>query len=73
MKKTVLYRYLGTNGVLDTPIHLEDTYYVRLLRLSADTGKTLTNGTVTKRVVTIPEDEVDNWTEIGWTDPNNKA
>lgn len=73
MKKTVLYRYLGTNGVLDTPIHLEDTYYVRLLRLSADTGKALTNGTITKRVVTIPEDEADNWTEIGWTDPNNKA
>ena len=73
MKKTVLYRYLGTNGVLDTPIHLEDVYYVRLLRLIADSGKTLTNGVLTKKVITIPEDELDQWTEIGWTDSINQS
>ena len=44
MKKTVIYRYLGTNGVLETPIHLEDIYYIRLIDLKADEGKILTNG-----------------------------
>ena len=29
MTKQVLYRYLGTNGVIESPIHLEDIYYVR--------------------------------------------
>jgi len=36
MTKRLLYRYLGTNGVLDTPIHIPDTYYVRMYELVAD-------------------------------------
>ena len=36
MKKQVLYTYLGTNGTLTTPIHLEDIYYVRKYRLWAE-------------------------------------
>jgi hypothetical protein len=64
MTKETLYRYLGTNGVLETPIHLEDIYYVRLLKLTADAGHMMTNGEKTVRTVTIPEEELDNWTEI---------
>lgn len=70
MKKMVLYRYLGTNGTIESPVHLEDIYYVRLLKLTADVGKTLTDGEKTLRTVTIPEEELPKWKEIGWTEVN---
>lgn len=64
MKKRVIYRYLGTNGVIESPIHLEDIYYIRLLRLSADQGKMLTDGERTVFEVLIPEEELSQWKEI---------
>lgn len=64
MKKTVIYRYLGTNGIIESPVHLEDTYYVRLCRLTADDNKKLTNGEEEWRSVLVPEDEIDLWYEI---------
>lgn len=64
MKKTVLYHYLGTNGTITSPIHLEDTYYIRKIRIVADKGMILTNGTVFKQSVLVPEAEVENWKEI---------
>ena len=45
MKKQILYRYLGTNGIIESPIHLEDVYYTRINVLTADLGKILTDGT----------------------------
>lgn len=67
MKKIVLYHYLGTNGTITSPVHLEDVYYIRKLKLIADAGKCLTNGSLHKSFVIIPEDEEELWTEI----PNN--
>ena len=64
MKKVVIYRYLGTNGIIESPVHLEDVYYVRLLQLTADEGKMLTNGEITKYTTTIPEEEEEKWTEV---------
>ncbi len=64
MTKKVLYRYLGTNGVIETPIHLEDIYYVRVILLSADSGKVLTDGTKKVSSVRISEEELGNWREI---------
>lgn len=64
MKKIVIYRYLGTNGIVETPVHLEDVYYTRLIQLTADENKVLTNGEVEKYTTTIPEEDLDNWTEI---------
>lgn len=65
MTKTILYKYLGTNGTIVSPVHLEDVYYVRLVKLTAASGKTLTKDRrkfVT--VVTVPEEEVDQWIEV---------
>ena len=45
MTQQVIYKYLGTNGVIESPVHLEDIYYVRLIQLSADIGHYLTDGT----------------------------
>lgn len=64
MKKIVMYRYLGTNGIIESPVHLEDTYYIKLYRLEADENKVLTNGDIKKYTIQIPEEELDQWYEI---------
>lgn len=71
MTQQVVYRYLGTNGVIESPVHLEDIYYVRLMKLTADSGKRLTDGVYTVAEITVPEDEISNWEEVSWT-PSNK-
>lgn len=65
MTINVMYEYLGTNGTILSPIHLEDIYYIRKLRLIADVNKRLTkdNKNFTQAVV-IPEDELDQWKEV---------
>lgn len=64
MTKQTIYVYLGTNGTIESPVHLEDIYYTRKVRLMADANKALTNGVSTLAIVTVPEDEVDTWREI---------
>lgn len=64
MTKKVLYKYLGTNGVIESPVHLEDIYYVRINVLMADEGKILSNGYEKKKVVRCSDEEVDEWVEI---------
>lgn len=64
MTQQVIYKYLGTNGVIESPVHLEDVYYVRLIQLKADEGHYLTDGTREVKSVRVPEDEVSNWREI---------
>ena len=64
MTKTVIYKYLGTNGVIESPVHLEDIYYVRLIALTADDNKLLTNGEIKVKSIKVPEEEVSNWREI---------
>ena len=64
MTKQVLYRYLGTNGVIESPVHLEDVYYVRINVLTADEGKILSNKKIKKRQVRCSDEDVDQWIEI---------
>ena len=64
MRRQVLYRYLGTNGIIESPVHLEDTYFVLIVRLTADEGKVLTDGYEKRTRVTVSEDEESNWREI---------
>lgn len=64
MTKQVFYKYLGTNGVIESPVHLEDIYYIRVIGLYADDGKILTNGKKEVFSIKVPEEEVDNWREI---------
>lgn len=64
MEKTILYKYLGTNGTILSPIHLEDIYYVRKIQLIASPGQVLTNGHTTAKVMIIPEEDIDLWKEI---------
>lgn len=65
MTKTVWYFYMGTNGTILSPVHLEDTYYTRRIRLVADEGKTLTKDFKTfQEAAMVAEDEVDLWSEV---------
>jgi hypothetical protein len=47
-----------------SPVHLEDTYYIRKLSLSADKGCVLTNGEIYRKHVTIPEQDLNLWIEV---------
>ncbi len=64
MKKTTLYFYMGTNGTILSPVHLEDIYYTNRYTLEADKGKILTDGYRRTRCVTVPEEELENWKEV---------
>lgn len=64
MTKQVLYKYLGTNGVIESPVHLEDIYYVRINILTADKGKYLSNGKERKTIVRCSDEEVESWQEF---------
>lgn len=65
MTKQIFYTYLGTNGTITSPIHLEDIYYTRRVLLTADEGKKLTcdNKKFVDSIM-VGEDEVDNWIEV---------
>jgi hypothetical protein len=65
MIKTPMYTYLGTNGTITSPVHLEDIYYVLKYRLEADSNKFLTKDDETfVKMITIPADELDQWKEV---------
>lgn len=65
MTKTIIYTYLGTNGTLSTPIHLEGIYSVKNYNLIADEDKLLTkDGINTYGHVIVPENEINQWYEI---------
>lgn len=64
MKKTKLYRYIGRNGIVTTPVLLDDIKHYVYYHLSADKDKILTNGDRKTFSVDIPEEEIDLWFEI---------
>ena len=65
MIKETLYTYLGTNGTITTPIHLEGIYAVKKIRLVADEGKSLTrDGKNFVQTVVVPENEAKYWKEV---------
>ena len=64
MKKQVLYKYLGTNGVIESPVHLEDIYYIRINVLTTDEGKILVKGTERKQTVRCSDEEISQWAEV---------
>lgn len=65
MTKNVLYTYLGTNGTITSPVHLEDIYYIKKYQLIADKGYQLTkDNKLFINSVLVPEAEVDEWKEV---------
>ena len=64
MTKTKVYRYIGRNGIVTTPILLDDIKYYLRYRLKADEGKILTNGLQRVHAIEIDADELDDWYEL---------
>ena len=64
MTKTPMYRYMGTNGVIETTIQLEGIYSIRLVKLDAENGMVLTDGEVITRSITVPLSEESKWSEV---------
>ena len=64
MTKEKMYRYLGRNGNITSPIKLENIDPIPMIALRASTGKILTNGNENIYAVVIFEDELSDWEEI---------
>lgn len=62
MDKIEIYRYVGSNGVIDSPIKLPMNYTLRY-RLIADEGKELVNGDTVATVIDVDVDDVYKWVE----------
>ena len=64
MIKTKLYKYLGRNGNIVTPILLEKVEPIPMVKIVADAGKVLTNGEEQVKIKTLFLDELEEWYEI---------
>jgi hypothetical protein len=64
MKKTKMFRYLGRNGIITSPILLESIEPIPMLALRASKGKWLTNGDEKVKSKLIFADELEDWFEI---------
>lgn len=64
MTTTVLYKYLGTNGVIESPVYLEGIYSTKTYILTADKGKILFNGAQKLEKVRCTKEEVSSWKEV---------
>lgn len=66
MTQQIMYRYLGTNGVIDSPVHLEGIYSVKSWLLRAAPGFNLTQDGVNmvKSVRVTDEAELSKWREV---------
>jgi hypothetical protein len=68
MTKTKMYRYLGRNGIITSPVLLDKVEPIVMYELIAAEGKVLINGEKSLKSTLVFEDEMKDWTEID--DPN---
>ena len=64
MTKTKMYRYLGRNGIITSPILLDKAEYIEMYALKADESKVLYNGEKYVFQTLCFTDELDNWVEV---------
>ena len=65
MVTEIRYTYLGTNGILTTPIHLEGIYSTKKYLLTADENKQLTKDNIHYfQSIEIPEEDLNKWYEV---------
>lgn len=64
MKKTKLYRYIGVNGIITSPVLLEGISHIQMYRLSAKPGYVLSDGEKTVKGIDVFEEDIETWTEI---------
>lgn len=59
-----MYKYIGYNGSVTTPILLPNIDHLEMVELVADPGHYLTNGSVKRLSVTIVASDVSKWIEV---------
>lgn len=64
MTKRKMYRYIGYNGVLTTPILLAGIEHLELIELRADGGHYLTNGIKKVYSIMIQPNDMKEWVEV---------
>ena len=64
MKKTKLYRYIGVNGIITSPVLLKGISHIQMYRLSAKPGYVLSDGEKTVKSIDVFEEDIETWTEI---------
>ena len=64
MNTEKMYRYLGRNGTITSPILLENATPIEMKKLIASQGKILTDGNKFVYSITVFLDEVADWQEI---------
>lgn len=64
MKKTKIYRYLGRNGIITSPVFLDNIEKINMLQLVAEKGKILSNGEEFIYMTIIFEEDLNKWVEI---------
>jgi hypothetical protein len=64
MTQEKIYKYLGRNGNIISTILLENISPIPMFKLTAASGKILTNGNIKNYSVNVFEDEVNDWYEI---------
>jgi hypothetical protein len=69
MKKQKMFRYLGKNGIITSEIELINTEFLPMLRITADSGKILTNGEKQVYSTIIFPEDLEEWTEINAPKP----
>ena len=63
MTQRKLYRYIGYNGTITSPVLLPVIDHLEMIELVADNGKYLTDGKRQVYSIIVPADEVQKWTE----------
>lgn len=58
-----LYKYIGYNGTITSPVLLPSIDKLELVELRADGGKYLTDGVRKVYLITVPADEISLWRE----------
>lgn len=65
MRTTKMYRYIGVNGTVITPILLDCPHKIEFYLVTADKGKMLIDPLGnTAHSVEIPEEELSKWSEV---------
>lgn len=64
MTKNKVYRYLGRNGIITSPVLIEGAIPITMYRLIADNNMILSNGKIHVNMIDVFGDEVENWFEI---------
>lgn len=65
MKVRKMYKYIGRNGSITSPILLDDVKHIPLVELRPEQGYILTNGNIIKNnSVLVHVDELNEWSEI---------